>query len=220
MEGSITVNQAMSTGKQKEYPETFNINEGIETIIIKFADDTKLGGLLMSWKALQKDLDRLETWADSDGMRFNKAKGRDIMSADEEAPEESGSATVSASRRHLQQAGQSEVQEQSIPGITKTSNKTRRPEWMSKELLEKHIKLSIHKLEAGAGQDFNTGMCTEYFELNKIFDERGIESKGSCQLSAWDKKLPMAALLIMNSKTVKGSSGLMRKDHLCIWPGQ
>lgn len=30
----------------------------------------------------------------------------------------------------------------------------------------------------------------------------------------------MAALLTVNSKTVRGSSGLLREDHLCIWPGQ
>lgn len=30
----------------------------------------------------------------------------------------------------------------------------------------------------------------------------------------------MASLLIMSCKTVRGTSGLLREDHLCIWPGQ
>ncbi|KAJ7420693.1 rna-directed dna polymerase from mobile element jockey-like [Willisornis vidua] len=52
-------------------------NEGIESIISKFAEDTKLGeivGLLESRRALQRDLDRLERWTDSNRVKFNNTK--------------------------------------------------------------------------------------------------------------------------------------------------
>lgn len=55
----------------------YDMDDKIESMLRKFADDTKWGrtlNLLEGSKVLQWDLDKLDWWAESNDVTFNKGK--------------------------------------------------------------------------------------------------------------------------------------------------
>ena len=56
-----------------------DLDEGIESTLSEFAEDTELGGVadtLEGFATIQPDLDRLEMWVERNLMRFHKSKCR------------------------------------------------------------------------------------------------------------------------------------------------
>ena len=56
-----------------------HLDEGIESTLSEFAEDTELGGVadtLEGFATIQPDLDRLEMWVERNLMRFHKSKCR------------------------------------------------------------------------------------------------------------------------------------------------
>ena len=54
-----------------------DLDEGVQGILIKSVDDTKLGGIantLEDRNKIQEDLDKLEHWAENNRIKFNRDK--------------------------------------------------------------------------------------------------------------------------------------------------
>lgn len=65
-----------------------DLDDGIEKVLIKFADDTKLGGttsILEDGIRIQNDLDKLEKWTGKNRMKFNRDKCKAVRRAGEQS---------------------------------------------------------------------------------------------------------------------------------------
>ncbi|KAK4816206.1 hypothetical protein QYF61_012671 [Mycteria americana] len=72
-----TVPHNILVSKMETHEFDGDMGSGIECTLSKFADDTKLSGVVDTLEgrdAIQRDLDRLERWVSVNLMRFNKAK--------------------------------------------------------------------------------------------------------------------------------------------------
>ncbi|KAK4824376.1 hypothetical protein QYF61_014036 [Mycteria americana] len=72
-----TVSHKILTDKLYGLVEQTDLDNGAESTLSKFADDTKLGGVAnmpAGHAAIQRDLDRLEKWDDRNLMKLNKEK--------------------------------------------------------------------------------------------------------------------------------------------------